>query len=455
MLGTIAYMSPEQVCAKELDARTDLFSFGAVLYEMATGKMPFSGSSSGQICGAILHQEPVPPSQLNPHVGSGIEAVIRKALEKDRELRYQSAADIRADLQQLRRETESGRTAATTSSSAAAAPVVPAIPKKKRWRIIAPATVLAMAAVAAGLYYGTHRSTPLTDKDTVVIADFANSTGDPVFDDTLRTAVTVALNQSPFLDVLAESRVAASLKLMTRPAGTRLTSDVAREVCQRTGCKAYIAGSIAGMGSEYVLGLNAVNCQTGDTLAQEQVTAAAKEKVLNALGEAASKLRRHLGESLATVQKFDVPLREATTSSLEALKAYSLASKVRNEQGNEGALPYGQRVIQLDPNFAMAYLTTGQDYNSLGQIGRAAQYATKAFELRDHASEREKLIISAYYFRTVTGELEKAASTYEELSSSYPRSAAATSLGLTYGALGEYAKARDAAGGGPHPPPHK
>jgi eukaryotic-like serine/threonine-protein kinase len=313
MLGTIAYMSPEQVSATELDARTDIFSFGAVLYEMATGGMPFTGSSPGVVCGAILHQEPTPPSQVNPLVTPELEAVIRKALEKDRTRRYQSAAEIRTELQRLKREAETG------SSSVAKLESTP----KKRGTLMIPAAALLLAViVAAGLYYRFHQSRQLTDKDTVVVADFTNSTGDAVFDDALRTALTVALNQSPFLNVLADSKVAANLKLMTRPVGTPLTAEVAREVCQRAESKAYIAGSIANLGKEYVLGLKAVNCQSGDALAQDQVTADSKEKVLTALGEAASKLRGELGESLATVRKFDVPLQEATTSSLEALKAH-------------------------------------------------------------------------------------------------------------------------------------
>ena len=228
-------------------------------------------------------------------------------------------------------------------------------------------------------------------EDTIVLADFANSTGDAVFDDTLKTALSVSLRQSPFLNVLSDSEVAKTLQQMTRPADTKLTPEVARELCQRAGSKAYIAGSIASLGSEYVLGLKAVNCQSGDTLAQEQVTAASKEKVLDALGEAASKLRGELGESLATVQKFDVPLEQATTSSLEALKAFSLGRKARNEKGAAAALPYHQRAIELDPNFAMGYGAVGTDYTNLGELGRASEYFTKAFQLREHASEREKL----------------------------------------------------------------
>jgi len=426
MLGTIAYMSPEQVSALELDTRTDLFSFGVVLYEMATGKLPFEGSSAGVICGAILHQEPAPPSKLNPRISPGLEAVIRKALAKDRESRYQSAAEMQADLKRL------AEGVASTSAPA----------KKNRRPILATAALWVAALAAAGLYYGTHRTKPLTDKDTIVIADFANSTGDAVFDDTLKTALTVALNQSPFLNVLAENRVAATLKLMTRPAGDRLTPEVAQEVCQRTESKAYIAGSIASLGTAYVLGLKVVNCQTGDPLAQQQVTAGAKEKVLNTLGEAAAKLRGELGESLATVRKFDVPLQEATTSSLEALKAFSLGAKIAVEKGNNGALASYQRAIELDPNFAAAYRQVGGAYSSLGQTGRAAEYTTKAFELREHASERERLQITASYYRNVTGELEKAARSFRELVAAFPRIFANyTTLGSVYGEQGEYANA--------------
>lgn len=437
MLGTIAYMSPEQVGALELDARTDLFSFGTVLYEMATGRMPFTGSSPGVVCGAILHREPVPPSEFNPRIAPGIEAVIRKALEKDRTFRYQSAADMRADLQRLQRETQSGRVAVNSGASA------PAVNGKKRWPAIAAASVLVLGALAAaGLHYRSKQAKLLTDKDTIVIADFANSTGDAVFDDTLKTALTVALNQSPFLNVLADSRVAATLRLMTRPPGAQLTADVVREVCERAGSKAYIAGSIASLGTEYVLALKAANCQTGDTLAQEQATASAKEKVLNTLGEAASKLRRELGESLATVQKFDVPLNQSTTSSLEALKALSLGRKLRVEKGNEAALPYAQRAIQLDPTFATGYSAVGLDYYSLGQIGRADEYLTKAFQFREHASEWEKLQIGANYYRMVTGELGKAAQSYEEMFASYPQAVTRTTgLGSVYCYQGQFAKA--------------
>jgi serine/threonine protein kinase/tetratricopeptide (TPR) repeat protein len=444
-LGTVAYMSPEQVRAKELDARTDLFSFGAVLYEMATGTLPFRGESTGVIFNAILERQPVPPVRLNPDVQSELERIINKALEKDRNLRYQHAADMRTDLQRLKRDTESGHFGAASSGTMAVHEGFEA-QKKKLWKIISPVAVLLVAAlIVGGLYYRSHQqSKRLTDKDSIVLADFANSTGDAVFDDTLKTALSVSLRQSPFLNVLSDSEVANTLRQMTRPVGMKLTPEVARELCQRAGSKAYLAGSIGSLGSEYVLGLKAVNCQSGDTLAQEQVTAASKEKVLDALGEAASKLRGELGESLVTVQKFDVPLEQATTSSLEALKAYSLGRKANNEKGNVAALPYDQRAIELDPNFAMGYLEVGWDYFSLNQLGRASENFSKAFQLREHASEREKFGITANYYSNVTGELDKAVQINQRWIAAYPREPDAyNSLGYVYAEKGQYEKATE------------
>ena len=479
MVGTVAYMSPEQVRAKELDARTDLFSFGAVLYEMATGDLPFHGESSAVICEAIMNRAPVAVVRLNHEVPPKLEDIINKALEKDRNLRYQHASEMRTDLQRLKRDTETGRAIAASSGTVAVAqesgspvaqPPSPAsgsspalapspsssavkvaevpVAGRKLWKVLVPAAVILVAAAIGGAFYFRSRQTThrLTEKDTIVLADFANSTGDAIFDDTLKTALNVSLRQSPFLNVLSDSEVAKTLQQMTRPASTKLTPEVARELCQRAGSKAYLAGSIGSLGSEYVLGLKAVNCQNGDTLAEEQVTAASKEKVLDALGEAASKLRGELGESLATVQKFDVPLAEATTSSLEALKAYSLSQKALNEKSSAASLPYAQRAIELDPNFAMGYLAVGLDYSSLNEVGRAREYFSKAFQLREHAHGREKLAITATYYKDVTGELDKAAQTYQEEIESYPREPGPYGfLGIVYSALGQYEKAAEVA----------
>jgi|HubBroStandDraft_6_1064221.scaffolds.fasta_scaffold00005_113 Tfp pilus assembly protein PilF/predicted Ser/Thr protein kinase len=452
MVGTVAYMSPEQVRAKELNARSDLFSFGAVLYEMTTGQLPFRGESSAVICKAILDAAPTPAVRLNPDVPAELERIINRALEKDRELRYQHASDMRSELQRLKRDTETGRVIAASSGTVAAAEEGElrstgqpraAVPT---WLVAVVAVVL-IALVAGGFYYyrsRQHAAHPLTEKDTIVLADFANSTGDAVFDDTLKTALSVALNQSPFLNALSENKVAETLKLMSRPAGTKLTPEVTRDLCQRAGSKAYIAGSIASLGSQYVLSLKAVNCLSGEPLAQDQVTAASKEKVLDALGEAASKLRTELGESLATVQKLDVPLSEATTSSLEALKAYTIGRKTLNEKGIAASLPYFQRAIELDPNFARGYNALGADYAGLGEVGRASEYIAKAFQLRDHASEREKLLITANYHLNVTGELDKAAQAFKEQIENYPReSAGYSNLGGVFTLQGQYEKAME------------
>src|SRR5713226_4414865 len=334
-LGTVNYMSPEQVAGKPLDERTDLFSFGVTLYEMASGRLPFDRDTEGATYGAILHEHPELPSQWNPQVSPQLDAIIVKALEKDRSLRYQHASEMRADLQRLKRDTESGRLPAMSGSVPVAG--VASANRGLRRKVVGRVVLIALLVaglIVGGLYYYAHQpGKRLTEKDTIILIDFANSTGDAIFDDTLKTALSVSLRQSPFLNALSDREVAKTLQQMTLPPSTKLASGVARELCLRTRSKAYIAGAIGSLGSEYVLELKAVNCQNGKTLAQEQVTAAAKEKVLESLGQAATKLRSELGESLATVQKFDVPLAEATTSSLEALKEYSLGQKAARENG--------------------------------------------------------------------------------------------------------------------------
>ncbi len=443
MLGTVAYMSPEQVRAQELDARTDLFSFGTVLYEMASGKIPFEGSSSGEICGGILHQEP--SSQVSQEISPALHSVIRKALEKDRSLRYQSAADMRADLQRVKRDTDTGRLVASSDGGekGALAPSGPARIKTSYFAVAA----IAIALIAGGLYYRMHRPKSLTDKDTVVLADFANSTGDAVFDGTLRQGLAAQLEQSPFLSLVSDERIAQTLTLMNQPKQARLTPDIARDVCQRTASAATIEGSISSLGSQYVLGLKAVNCRTGDLLSEEQVTASGKEQILEALGTASAKLRARLGESLASVQKYDVPPDNVTTSSLEALQAYTLGNRTTDVANDyAAAIPLFQRAISLDPNFAMAYLRLGQAYQPLSELTLCAENTRKAYELRGRSSESERLAISAFYEFVVTGDLEAARTSYQAWAQSYPRDdEPPTNLWTIYALTGNYEKANAAA----------
>jgi eukaryotic-like serine/threonine-protein kinase len=433
-VGTLAYMSPEQVRGKELDARTDLFSFGTVLYEMAAGTLPFRGESTGVIFDGIMNHVPVPPVRLNPDVPAELERIIAKCLEKDRNLRYQHASDIRTDLQRLKRDTESSRL------PIAVQPEARSRPRMRSWVMVAIGVVLVL--MAAGGYLYLHHPRRLTDKDVVVIADFANSTGDTVFDDTLKQALSVSLRQSPFLSVLSDNKVAETLKLMTRPPGTMLTPELAREVCLRTGSQAYIAGAIAALGEEYVLGLKAVNCQSGEILAQQQISVPAKEKVLDGLGHVASQLRGELGESLATVQKFDIPIEQATTSSLEALRQYTAGLRVQNQQGDVAAIPFFKRAIELDPNFAKTYVSLATSYSNLVEYGLASENMQKAYELRDRATELERYSISANYYSDVTGELDKANAVLEQWAHSYPRDIhPLVALALNNNLVGQYDQA--------------
>ena len=433
-IGTPSYLSPEQIRREKLDARTDLFSFGLVLYEMATCRRAFSGSTATLIQEAVLHSVVLPARQVQPEVPPELESIISRAVEKDRDLRYQSAASIRADLCGLRVPQPDASNVAETDGDSS--PLVsPALQKagegannsrgrslqtRQKLLAVALALVLVGSVVSGSLYLRARSMNRLTAEDTIVLGDFANSSGDPIFDDTLKQALIVTLRQSPFLNILPESKIRKTLKLMTREPGTPLTPPLASEVCQRAGSKAYVAGAIGTLGSEYVLGLKAVNCRTGDTLAEEQVTASNKEKVLNALGGAARELRSELGESLNTVQKFDVPLEEATTSSLDALQAFSQGTKVWLTRGEAEALPYFKRAVELDPKFAHAYVSLGTVYRNSSQFGLAAESMSKAYELRDRASERERFSILGHYYGGVTGELEKAIPAYEQWQKSYP-----------------------------------
>jgi serine/threonine protein kinase/Flp pilus assembly protein TadD len=455
LLGTVAYMSPEQARAEELDARTDVFSFGVVLYEMATGQPPFRGSSAATIYEAILNRNPISPRRLNPALPLELENIINRALAKDRGLRYQSAGDMREDLQRLKRAIEMDRFA--VGSGEEVTYVAPgqaemrspdqakrtALPWARRWKILISATSIVIGGVIAGLLYShSHSANALAATDTIVLADVDNSTGDTVFDDTLKQALSAELEQSPLLNILSDRKVSETLKLMGRAAEERVNERIALEVCERTQSKAILAGSIASVGTQYVVGLKAVNCRSGDTIAREQVQATRKEDVLNAVSKVGTRLRKRLGESLNTVQKFDTPLEQATTPSLEALKAYSFGRKAEYERGNSAALPLYKRAIELDPNFAVAYAALGIAYSNLGEPGLANENLQRAYELRNRVSEREKLRISAFYYSYVTGDLVKGNEIYELWAQAYPRDAVPHgNLGATNFYMGQYEKA--------------
>jgi serine/threonine protein kinase/Tfp pilus assembly protein PilF len=456
-LGTVYYMSPEQVRAKELDQRTDIFSFGVVLYEMATGTMPFRGESSGVITEAILNRTPPAPVRLNPAVPPKLEHIIGRAMEKDINLRYQNVGDMRAELKLLKRDSDPGRRLVTEEDLVASPssggsrssgkgkaelsqPAVTRISWHPRWKLLLPlALFLTISLAVGGLYWRSRAAVKLTDKDTLVLADFENKTEDPIFDGTLREGLAVQLQQSPFLTLLPGPEVRRTLQMMGRPADVRITPEMGREICEREGLKAYIAGKIAPMGSHYVLTLVAADAHTGAMLAHEQVEAANKEQVLGALSQAATQLRKQLGESLSSVEKHDTPVEQATTHSLDALQAYSSGYRTKDEKGDQAAVPFFERAVQLDPKFAMAYALLGTSYQNLGERSRGAELVERAYELSEHVSEREKFYIDSYYFDLVTGDLDKARKVYEQWAQAYPREDKPVgNLGILYGYLGQY-----------------
>src|SRR6202451_2540902 len=428
-IGTVCYMSPEQARGEEVDVRTDLFSLGAVLYEMATGQRAFDGTTAAVVFDAILNRDPASLTRANPQLPAGLQSIVAKALQKDRQKRYQSAAEIVGDLKAV----ATGQRVELARGHAGS---------KRMLGLAALAVLAIVAGIALGLRFRRRQSHKLTEQDSLVLADFANSTGDPVFDDTLKQAVSVQLGQSPFLNILSDAKTRATLKLMAKPVGTKLTPDLARDVCQRAGSKAYIAGSIANLGRQYVVGIVAVNCETGDSLAQEQVTAADKEHVLKVLGGATTSLRKRLGESLVSIQKFDAPIGEDTTPSLDALKVLALGRRAQQEKGGDAGIPYFKHAVELDPNFAAAYAALGTAYFNLQEPALASANLQKAYELRDRVSDREKYRFSAFYYHLVIGDLVKAVETYQLWADDYPHdNAPRGNLGAVYISLGEYDKA--------------
>ena len=411
-MGTAAYMSPEQARGEAVDSRSDLFSFGLVLYEMATGVQAFSGRTSALLFDAILHGEPTSVSRMNPQVSAGLEAIVKRAIEKDRELRYQSAADLRSDLRRLRRDS-GGEQPHARPSGVSRRRIVP----------VALAAAVLVALVVAGVAIYQKQTPAFTDRDQIVLADFVNTTSEAAFDGTLKQALAVNLEQSPYLSVVSPDRVRETLRFMGRKPDEPVTEQVAREICARRGVKALLASSIANVGSTFVLTLRAIDAATGDTIASTQRDAATREAVLHALGAAATEMRGRLGESLASIQRFDAPIEQATTSSLEALKAYSMGTERRSQGREEEAIPFFERAVELDPNFAMAWARLSVVHFNRMDFRRSFDTAEQAYALRDRVSEHERLYITSRY-QSIRGDTDGLRRTYEVWRQTYPRETA-------------------------------
>lgn len=477
VMGTTRYMSPEQARGLEVDHRTDIWSLGVVLYEALTGHPPFEGKTNTDLIVSILEREPPPISRFNSEVPNQFERIIRKTLAKDVDERYQVVKDLQIDLKNLKREleveaeidrtvppevraavstkshTDSNPTAqrsavatapASTQSISSAEYVVSGI---KQHKVAVFVGVLLIALVGGGFLLLKRARTPaFTDKDTILLADFTNTTGDNVFDGALKQALAVQLGQSPYLSIAPDDRIRETLRFMGRPPDERLTRDVAREICLRQGIKALLAGSISSLGSNYVLSLEALNAQSGEVFAREQVEAATKEEVLRALGTISSKLRERLGESLASIQKFDAPIEQATTSSLEALKSFSMGDEKRASGKYEEAIPLYKRAVEIDPNFAVAYARLSVMHFNLRESEKSAEYAERAFGLRDRVSERERFYISSNYYQNVTGDVEKSIETLELWKQTYPRDyVPLNNLAVNFALLGNFEKQLQAA----------
>ena len=439
--GTPAYESPEQVLGQPLDERTDLFSFGAVLYEMATGQRAFPGTTPAAVFDAVLNRAPRAPSELVPELPDNLEALILRLLEKDPAARYQTSTEVAAELRRILRRTLGGSSPTLLIASASRRRIRAVLRRAGRRGLSLGLVGLAVLAAAVLLLRGRAPARALTERDQVLIAEFLNHTGDPVFDLTLREALAVQLSQSPFLAIVPEDRVRETLRMMTRPTDERLTRQVAREVCERLGAKAMLEGQIAALGRSYVLTLEATDCSAGESLAREQAQTGSKERVLQSLGQMASSMRARLGESLATVSKFDVPIEQATTRSLDALKAYALGVAQRAKGDETGAIPFLEHAVILDPAFASAHSALSAIYGSLGEIQERTSHARLAYDNRHHVTERERLFIEYQHYDAI-GDERHAIEILEMWKQLYPRDyRAPNALAVSLNRLGHYERA--------------